>query len=51
MEGTDFFEGVRCTLFDKNDKPKWEHKSIDDVDSKKIEYYFSKLSSDKELVL
>lgn len=49
MEGRDFFEGVRCTLIDKKDNPKWEHKSLSEVKRSDVEKYFEKIS--KELVL
>jgi len=51
MQGKDFFEGVRCTLVDRNDTPKWEHKSIFDVKSNEVDAYFKHLPKDKELVL
>jgi hypothetical protein len=31
MEGTDFFEGVRATIVDKDKSPKWQHSSIYEV--------------------
>lgn len=40
MADTDFFEGVRCTLIDKNAQPKWKHKSPLDVTEEEIKYYF-----------
>ena len=42
MQGNDFFEGVRCTLVDRNDKPKWTYKSIEDVPREEVEKYFEK---------
>jgi hypothetical protein len=51
MQGTDFFEGVRCTLVDRNDTPKWHNKSIHEVQSSEVEEYFKTLSKEKELVL
>lgn len=49
MQGKDFFEGVRCTLIDKKDTPKWEHKSISEVKNTEVEKYFEKISN--ELIL
>jgi len=49
MQGEEFFEGVRCTLVDKNDKPKWGHKSFNDVTKEEVEKYFSNLPSNLEL--
>jgi len=48
MEGTDFFEGVRCTLVDKNDKPKWQYASLEDVPQSEVDYYFERLPSKQE---
>jgi enoyl-CoA hydratase len=28
MNTPDFFEGIRCNLMEKGQKPKWSHKSI-----------------------
>jgi len=49
MEGEEFFEGVRCTLVDKTDKPKWAHKSVNEVSKNEVERYFAKLSDNLEL--
>jgi hypothetical protein len=51
LEGNDFFEGVRCTLIDKNDTPKWQHKSLFDVKRQEVEKYFEKLPPNQELNL
>jgi hypothetical protein len=42
---------VRCTLIDKNDKPKWSHKSIYDVSEKDVSKFFEPLPAHKELKL
>ena len=43
MEGNDFFEGVRALLIDKDNSPKWEYKSIDDVNvDEVVEKYFNR---------
>jgi len=51
MDGPDFFEGVRCTLIDKGDKPQWSHKSVYDVDEKEVDKFFEPLPSHKDLKL
>jgi len=51
LDGTDFFEGVRCTLVDKNDKPKWVYPTLKDVPQKEVERYFEKLPPHLELQL
>lgn len=36
MDGTDLFEGIRCGLMSKGEKPKWEYKSVKEVDVEKV---------------
>lgn len=42
-EDSDFFEGVRCVLIDKTDKPKWNYKSYEEVPQSLVDKYFSNL--------
>eukprot|EP01017_Pseudomicrothorax_dubius_P020250 TRINITY_DN22154_c0_g1_i1.p1 TRINITY_DN22154_c0_g1~~TRINITY_DN22154_c0_g1_i1.p1 ORF type:complete len:384 (+),score=120.09 TRINITY_DN22154_c0_g1_i1:120-1271(+) len=51
MAGRDFFEGVRCTLIDKKDKPNWTYKSIDQISEQEINRQFEPLDPSKELDL
>ncbi|XP_038223037.1 3-hydroxyisobutyryl-CoA hydrolase, mitochondrial isoform X2 [Zerene cesonia] len=45
----DFPEGVRALLIDKDNSPKWQHKSLAEVDEDYVEDFFKKLPQDKEL--
>ena len=49
MNGVDFFEGVRCLLVDKGDKPQWEFESPHSIPEEVIESYFKEIPQDKEL--
>ena len=49
MQGSDFFEGVRCTLIDKNDKPNWSFESVEEVPNAEVQRYFEKLPDGLEL--
>ena len=40
MEGTEFYEGVRCLLIDKGDTPKWEFKHVLDIEDSVVDSYF-----------
>ena len=40
MKGSEFFEGVRCLLVDKNDKPRWEFRSVGDIKPSDVSSYF-----------
>lgn len=51
MQDLDFFEGVRCTLVDKKDKPKWKYRTPFEMSEEEVEKYFSRLPEDKELKL
>lgn len=51
MSGEDFFEGVRCAIVDKKDKPKWKYPSPDLVPDELIKMYFSSLPEELELKL
>jgi len=42
-EDSDFYEGVRATLIDRDNKPKWNPPSLDLVNQEKIDHYFSDL--------
>ena len=40
MKHTEFFEGVRALLIDKDKKADWKHKTIEDVTQQHIDWFF-----------
>ena len=42
MEHTEFFEGVRALLVDKDKSPKWRHASIPEVTQDEIDWFFNR---------
>jgi len=42
MEHTEFFEGVRALLIDKDKSPKWKHASIRDVTPEDVAFFFDR---------
>ncbi|XP_065666372.1 3-hydroxyisobutyryl-CoA hydrolase, mitochondrial isoform X3 [Hydra vulgaris] len=51
MEGRDFFEGIRSVLVDRDNSPKWQHKSLDEVSEDFVSSFFSPLPFDRELTI
>jgi len=47
----DFYEGVRATLVDRDNKPAWQPSSLAEVSEERVKFYFSPLEEDVELVL
>jgi len=50
-EDSDFYEGVRATLVDRDNKPVWKPGSLAEVTEERVDWYFSPLPQDRELVL
>jgi enoyl-CoA hydratase len=50
VAGHDFYEGVRATIIDKDQLPKWQPARLEDVSDKDIDAYFAPLG-DRELKL
>ena len=50
VAGHDFYEGVRATIIDKDQSPKWQPARLEDVSDKDIDAYFAPLG-DRELKL
>eukprot|EP00271_Cylindrocystis_brebissonii_P007164 TRINITY_DN20395_c0_g1_i1.p1 TRINITY_DN20395_c0_g1~~TRINITY_DN20395_c0_g1_i1.p1 ORF type:complete len:436 (+),score=97.59 TRINITY_DN20395_c0_g1_i1:295-1602(+) len=48
---TDFYEGVRAVLVDKDNHPKWSPPSLEGVTTRSIDRLFSPLASSEELQL
>ena len=42
MEHTEFFEGVRALLVDKDKSPKWKHSSVQEVTPQEVEAFFGR---------
>ena len=42
MNHTEFFEGVRALLIDKDKSPKWKHKTIEEVQQSEINWFFER---------
>jgi len=39
---TEFFEGVRALLIDKDKNPKWKHKSVLEVKKEDVDFFFDR---------
>eukprot|EP00804_Cyclotella_cryptica_P020778 CCRYP_016620-RA/>CCRYP_016620-RA protein AED:0.39 eAED:0.39 QI:0/-1/0/1/-1/1/1/0/397 len=46
-EGSDFYEGIRAALVDKDGEPKWSPSSLEDVSMEMVESYFQNLGEDE----
>lgn len=51
MNGIDFFEGVRCLLVDKGDKPNYEFEVAGRIPNEVVDKYFMEVPPGKELVI
>lgn len=51
LDNTEFYEGVRAVLVDKDNKPKWNPSKLDEVTEAQINAYFEPLARHEELQL
>lgn len=51
LENTEFFEGVRAMLLERDNKPKWQPAKLEDVTESQIKAYFEPLPNNQELHL
>ena len=46
---SDFYEGIRAVLVDKDRNPKWNPKTLEEVSDEEVERHFQHLATDEEL--
>lgn len=46
MQSTDFFEGVRASIIDKDKNPHWKYKTVFETPDEEVLKYFDKLTED-----
>ena len=51
IRGHDFYEGVRAVIVDKDNKPRWQPATLDDVPASEVERHFAPLEGGDSLVL
>lgn len=51
INGKDFYEGVRASLVEKDQKPKWEYQTLAEVPDALVQSYFEKLAPEQEDLL
>ena len=44
--GSDFYEGIRATILDKDFAPRWRHASLDEVAPQEVDSYFAPLADE-----
>jgi len=49
LESKDFYEGVRARLIDKDNQPRWQPKSLDDLTTTMIDAYFTPVEQELNL--
>ena len=42
MGHTEFYEGVRALLVDKDKNPMWKHKNVHDITNADVQYFFTR---------
>jgi enoyl-CoA hydratase len=45
MAGHDFFEGIRAALIDKDRKPAWQHRTVEEVSEAELDAYFAPIGA------
>lgn len=50
-QDTDFYEGVRAALVDRDNRPAWSPATLEEVTEDMVDRYFSPLEQDRELLL
>jgi enoyl-CoA hydratase len=51
IRGHDFYEGVRAVIVDKDNTPRWQPATLNDVPASEVERYFAPLEGGDSLVL
>ncbi|CAB4041405.1 enoyl- hydratase isomerase family [Paramuricea clavata] len=47
MSDKDFYEGIRAVLIDKDNQPKWNPGTLQDVTTDKVDSYFASLGENE----